>query len=159
MKKKLSILNIILLAVEAVGLILAIVAVCVPWFASDTTVLGHTEMHAYGLFEIEKDASDFPLSVVQAFAIIGLIAAIAAAAVYCLEEFGILKFGKIVNIVIAVAVALLAILAMVFALVYVGQFGKVSAGGLASAEAVAHAGCYLLLAGGLFTAVPLALRK
>lgn len=154
--KKLGTLGIILLAVSVVGLILAIVGICVPYFVTtiDAGILGkHTETTALfekGITDGDK-VLDFPVAAVQAFSLIALICTAACVALTVLNVLGVVKLGFIVKAIVAGATVVMALLAIIFAGVYVGQFETsiLSVG----------AGAYLLFFGSVIGAVPAVLAK
>ena len=153
-KKKIGLLGIILLAVSAVGLILTVVGVAVPWFTLDLGPLG---TDTYGLFgkglgDLGKLA-DFPVSPAQAFALITLILGAGCCGLVALEVFGVFGLGNslvwfIVRIALVVLTAVSAILAMILGLVFADKAGLAG-----------NAGAYLTLIGGLLASVPLVLSR
>lgn len=158
--KKLDKQGIIFLAAAALGLVLAIVGFAVPWFTSKMEVLGGSTSETYGLFALDasKDLSDFPLAVVQAFGTVAFIFSLLTCGLVVIEVIGILKPNFILNIAVLGLTAVFAVLAMIFALVFAGQYGSVG-GFVASGAFVTNAGSYLLLIGALLTSVPLALMR
>ena len=161
-KKQLGLFTWILMAVSAVGLVLAVVGVAVPWFTftGKSELLGSgAKTESYGLFGIEDAQSDFPLAAVQAFGLLGLIFSAIALAALLLNTFGILKLNYIVKIVIAALTVIFGLLAMIFAIVYANQFGSVDQGALVKLTYTAAAGGYLVFVGGLLAGVPLALKR
>ena len=157
--KKLNLMSIILLAVAAVGLVLAIVGLAVPWYAATATVLGKSDTTTFGLFSDKLSGSDFPIACVQAFALITFIFAVAACAVLALNTLGIFQVKWLYRVICAGVVILFAVLTFIFGLVFAGQFEGGSIGGLASADFAASAGVYLLAIGAIAVSVPLFLNK
>lgn len=153
--KKLGTLGIVLLALSVVGLILAIVGICVPYFSSTVELLGskHTETTALfekGIADGDKYL-DFPVAAVQAFSIIAVICTAACVALTVLGALGTKKLGFIVRAIIAGLTVVIALLAIIFAGVYVAQFDPVPLS--------VGAGAYLLFFGAVMGAVPAALVK
>ena len=158
-KNKLNTLGIILLAVAVVGVVLAVVGIAVPWFvASAKSALGSSSSTTYALFADYSDGSDFPIAVVQAFAIVTLVLAVVACAVLALNTLGIVKVKWLYRVICAAIVIICAILTFVFALVFAGQYENVS-GALGSLAFDASAGSYLLPIGAIVASVPLVFNK
>lgn len=158
-KNKLSTLGIVLLAVALLGVILAVVGIAVPWFATQSTnIISGDNTESYGLFA-EYLESDFPIALVQTFAIISLVLAVAACAVLALNTLGVVKVKWLYRVVCAAVVILFAVLTFIFALVFANQYGSIDFGALGNASFVASAGSYLLPIGTLLTGVPLVFNK
>ena len=158
-KNKLNILSIVLLAVALVGVILAIVGIAIPWFiAEGKSALGSSSSTTYGLFAEYAEGSDFPIAVVQAFAIITLILSVVACAVLALNTLGIVKVKWLYRVICAAIVIIFAILTLAFALVFAGQYENVS-GILGSLTFDASAGSFLLPIGAIVASVPLVFGK
>ena len=155
--KKLKTFDLVLLIVAALGLILAIVGLAVPWFTSkvDAGVLG-SKSESAGLFGFEDAHSDFPLAAVQAFALISFFFAVAVCALFALQTLGVFKLPAIGRYIAAGVTLLFALLTMIFALVFAGQYGSMAGGAITFTT---NAGCYLLLVGALASCVPYALAK
>ncbi len=155
-KNKLNLLQIILLCVAAVGVILAIVGIAVPWYTGKLeTLLGGTS-ESYGLFAEYAKETDISIALVQAFAIITLIFTVAACLVMALNSLGVVKIKWLIRVICAAVVIVFAVLTLIFAIVYGNQF---STAGVLSTELAASAGAYLLPIGSIITAVPLFLGK
>lgn len=153
-KKKLNILGIVLIAVAVVGIVLAIVGIAIPWFTTQTKTLVGDNAKTYGLFA-EKLDGDFPIAVVQAFAIISLILAAAACTLLALNTFGLVKVKWLYRAILAGLVVVCAILTLVFAIVFANQYGGAGISGVASVEFVTSAGSYLLPIGAILAGLPL----
>lgn len=159
-KKKVSLLGIILLAVAVVGLVLAIVGVCVDYFAFTGEVLGHKSTETMKLFfeNSSKDQSDIPVAAVQAFAILALIFAAISTAVAGLNALGVVKIKFLVRLVVFVVTVAMAILALSLGFAYAGQ----ASGSIASAvsmKGTLAAGGWLVPIGAIMSAVPALLVK
>ena len=91
--KKVGLFDIIMIIASAIGLVLAVIGLCVPFFAqvTDSIVGGGTE--TIGLFadfeELEAlMEGDLTIAVVQAFAIISLIVTALASVLVILGKLG-----------------------------------------------------------------------
>ena len=159
-KAKLGLFGIIMLAVAAVGVVLAVVGLCIDWFTSTVEVLGKSTSEGVALFEDGLDKlADFPVAAVQAFAIIGLIFAVVSCAAFVLNAFGVVQVKGIVKLIVAVLTIVMAILAIVFAFVFAGQVGGVDAGDFGGVSFTVGAGAYLLAIGSVMSGVALLLQR
>lgn len=157
-KKKIDVLSIVLIAVAVVGLILAVVGIAIPWFEMQGNSIVGNKSNTYGLFADYGDP-DFPVALVQAFAIISLVLAVAACAVFALNTFGVVKVNWLIRLILAGLTVVCAILTLVFALVFASKYVDVSLGNIASLKCVANAGAYLLPIGTIFACVPLVFNR
>ena len=157
-KKKLNILGIVLIAVAVVGVVLTIVGIAIPWFATQAKSVIGNSTESYGLFAENLDG-DFPIAVVQAFAIISLILAVAACALHTVNTLGLVKVKWIYRVICAALVIVCAILTLVFAIVFANQYSGASLGNIASVEFVTSAGSYLLPIGAIVASIPLFFGK
>lgn len=155
-KKKMDVLSIVLIAVAVAGLILAVVGIAIPWFTLPSKI--GTEDKTYTLFA-EFLKTDFPIAAVQAFAIISLVLAVAACAVFALNTFGVVKINLLVRVILAALTVVCAILTLVFAIVFASKHGNAVLSGLTTVELVAGAGAYLLPIGTIFACVPLVFNR
>ncbi len=153
-KKKIGLLGIILLAVPAVGLILTVVGVAVPWFTADLRPLGTKTygLFAEGLGDLGKLA-DFPIAPAQAFALLALILGTGCCVLVALEVFGVFGLprsivGFVLRIVLVALTGIFAILAMALGLAFADKTGLAG-----------NAGAYLTLIGGILACVPLVLSR
>lgn len=157
-KKKIDVLGIVLIAIAVVGVILAVVGIAIPWFATQgKSVLGD-KTETYGLFA-DFGKSDFPIAAVQAFAIISLVLAVVACAVRALNTFGVVKINWLIRVILAGLTVVCAILTLVFAIVFAGQDGGLSMGSLLNVQFVASAGSYLLPIGAIVASIPLVFNR
>lgn len=163
--KKVGLLDLIKMIAAAVGLVLAVVGLCVPFFAqvTDSIVGGGTE--TFGLFadfeglEALMDGG-LTVGVVQAFAIISLIVTLLASVLVILGKLGFVRVGFLTRLIFAIVTVVLAVLVVVFAASYAAQSplnGDV--GALGSTAFVASAGAYLMMVGGIVSGVSLFLSK
>ena len=163
--KKVGLLDLIKMIAAAVGLVLAVVGLCVPFFAqvTDSIVGGGTE--TFGLFadferlEALMDGG-LTVGVVQAFAIISLIVTLLASVLVILGKLGFIRVGFLTRLIFAIVTVVLAVLVVVFAATYAAQSPlNGDAGALGSTAFVASAGAYLMMVGGIVSGVPLFLSK
>ena len=163
--KKVGLLDLIKMIAAAVGLVLAVVGLCVPFFAqvTDSIVGGGTE--TFGLFadfeglEALMDGG-LTVGVVQAFAIISLIVTLLASVLVILGKLGFVRVGFLTRLIFAIVTVVLAVLVVVFAATYAAQSPlNGDAGALGSTAFVASAGAYLMMAGGIVSGVSLFLSK
>ena len=163
--KKVGLLDLIKMIAAAVGLVLAVVGLCVPFFAqvTDSIVGGGTE--TFGLFadfeglEALMDGG-LTVGVVQAFAIISLIVTLLASVLVILGKLGLIRVGFLTRLIFAIVTVVLAVLVVVFAATYAAQSPlNGDAGALGSTAFVASAGAYLMMVGGIVSGVSLFLSK
>ncbi len=163
--KKVGLLDLIKMIAAAVGLVLAVVGLCVPFFAqvTDSIVGGGTE--TFGLFadfeglEALMDGG-LTVGVVQAFAIISLIVTLLASVLVILGKLGFVRVGFLTRLIFAIVTVVLAVLVVVFAASYAAQSPlNGDAGALGSTAFVASAGAYLMMVGGIVSGVSLFLSK
>ena len=163
--KKVGLLDLIKMIAAAVGLVLAVVGLCVPFFAqvTDSIVGGGTE--TFGLFadfeglEALMDGG-LTVGVVQAFAIISLIVTLLASVLVILGKLGFVRVGFLTRLIFAIVTVVLAVLVVVFATTYAAQSPlNGDAGALGSTAFVASAGAYLMMVGGIVSGVSLFLSK
>ena len=163
--KKVGLLDLIKMIAAAVGLVLAVVGLCVPFFAqvTDSIVGGGTE--TFGLFadfeglEALMDGG-LTVSVVQASAIISLIVTLLASVLVILGKLGFIRVGFLTRLIFAIVTVVLAVLVVVFAATYAAQSPlNGDAGALGSTAFVASAGAYLMMVGGIVSGVSLFLSK
>ena len=160
-----GLLDLIKMIAAAVGLVLAVVGLCVPFFAqvTDSIVGGGTE--TFGLFadfeglEALMDGG-LTVGVVQAFAIISLIVTLLASVLVILGKLGFIRVGFLTRLIFAIVTVVLAVLVVVFAATYAAQSPlNGDAGALGSTAFVASAGAYLMMVGGIVSGVSLFLSK
>lgn len=163
--KKVGLLDLIKMIAAAVGLVLAVVGLCVPFFAqvTDSIIGGGTE--TFGLFadfeglEALMDGG-LTVGVVQAFAIISLIVTLLASVLVILGKLGFIRVGFLTRLIFAIVTVVLAVLVVVFAATYAAQSPlNGDAGALGSTAFVASAGAYLMMVGGIVSGVSLFLSK
>ena len=163
--KKVGLLDPIKMIAAAVGLVLAVVGLCVPFFAqvTDSIVGGGTE--TFGLFadfeglEALMDGG-LTVGVVQAFAIISLIVTLLASVLVILGKLGFIRVGFLTRLIFAIVTVVLAVLVVVLAATYAAQSPlNGDAGALGSTAFVASAGAYLMMVGGIVSGVSLFLSK
>ena len=163
--KKVGLLDLIKMIAAAVGLVLAVVGLCVPFFAqvTDSIVGGGTE--TFGLFadferlEALMDGG-LTVGVVQAFAIISFIVTLLASVLVILGKLGFIRVGFLTRLIFAIVTVVLAVLVVVFAASYAAQSPlNGDAGALGSTAFVASAGAYLMMVGGIVSGVSLFLSK
>ena len=163
--KKVGLFDLIMMLASAVGLVLAVVGICIPFFAQTTdTVLGGGTANM-GLFddyegvELLMDGG-LTIVIVQTFAIVSLIVTAIAAALVILGKLGIIEFKGLVKLLFAILTIVLAALVITFAATYAGQ--SVANGGvegLAETTFAPAGGAYLVMAGGVVAGVSLLLSN
>ena len=159
--KKVGLLDLIKMVAAAVGLVLAVVGLCVPFFAQVTTSIVGDNTQTVGLFG-DYEALEalmeggITIVVIQSIAIISLIFTVFASVLVILGKLGIIRMGAIVKLIFAVVTVVLAVLVMSLAVAYAAQSPlNLDGGSLGSTSFVAAAGAYLMMAGGLVSGVPL----
>lgn len=163
--KKVGLFDIIMIIASAIGLVLAVIGLCVPFFAqvTESIVGGGTE--TFGLFaDFEALEAlmegDLTIAVVQAFAIISLIVTALASVLVILGKLGFIKVGFLTRLIFAIVTVVLAVLVVVFAATYAAQSPlNLDVGELGSTSFVASAGAYLMMVGGIVSGVSLFLSK
>ena len=97
------------------GAVFAVVGLFVSWFAHDLAI----DVVYVGLFEdvneVFGELGDFPIALVQAFAIAAAVLAVISALVNACKAFGVVKLGFLVKLLIAALTAVCGVLAIVFA--------------------------------------------
>ena len=163
--KKVGLLDLIKMVAAAVGLVLAVVGLCVPFFAQVTTSIVGDNTQTVGLFG-DYEALEalmeggITIVVIQSIAIISLICTVFASVLVILGKLGIIRMGAIVKLIFAVVTVVLAVLVMSLAVAYAAQSPlNLDGGSLGSTSFVAAAGAYLMMAGGIVSGVTLVLSK
>ena len=149
---KMNRISVIKIVVAVVSVIMAIVGIFVPWFATETEH-PHYKGSMYGLFKQFRE-TDFPLGVLQAFALITLILSIAACVICILKSIGIIKIKQLFCIICAVIVIFFAVLTFIFDIVVAKQYG-IMFSGMPSLYFVPSVGAYLLAIGSIMASSPL----
>lgn len=152
--KKWNHFSVILIAVAAVGIIFSIVSFFVPWFTFNTEV----SPCRYGLFEHIFEI-DFPVSLLQSFAIITVSFASVAYALFVLHALGVVKIKLAYRFACAVIVTLFAVLTLVFTMVvaeeyHANYFGIPLMGGV-----IPSIGAWFLAIGAIISCIPLLFNK
>ena len=99
--KKVGLLDLIKMVAAAVGLVLAVVGLCVPFFAQVTTSIVGDNTQTVGLFG-DYEALEalmeggITIVVIQSIAIISLIFTVFASVLVILGKLGIIRMGSIV---------------------------------------------------------------
>lgn len=163
--KKVGLLDLIKMVAAAVGLVLAVVGLCVPFFAQVTTSIVGDNTQTVGLFG-DYEALEalmeggITIVVIQSIAIISLIFTVFASVLVILGKLGIIRMGAIVKLIFAVVTVVLSVLVMSLAVAYAAQSPlNLDGGSLGSTSFVAAAGAYLMMAGGIVSGVTLVLSK
>lgn len=164
--KKIGLFDLLMILMAAVGLVLAVVGICVPFFTQTTsTALGDPEPVNMGLFddyELLEAVMDGSLTIalVRAFAIISLVLTVIAAALVILGKFGVIRFKGLFKLLFAILVIVIAALVVTFAATYAAQSPlNADAGVLGSTSFLASTGAYLVMAGGVVSGVALLVSK
>ena len=114
-KIKLGLFGAVFMLVGLAGAVFAVVGLFVSWFAHDLAI----NVVYVGLFEDVNEAfgklGDFPIALVQAFAIAAAVLAVISALVNACKAFGVVKPGFLVKLLIAALTAVCGVLAIVFA--------------------------------------------
>lgn len=163
--KKVGLFDIIMMLASTVGLVLAVIGLCIPFFSqvTESIVGGGTE--TIGLFaDFEALEAlmegDLTIAVVQAFAIISLIVTALASVLVIFGKLGFIKVGFLTRLIFAIVTVVLAVLVVVFAATYAAQSPlNLDVGELGSTSFVASAGAYLMMVGGIVSGVSLFLSK
>ncbi len=162
--KKLGLFGLIFMIASVVGLILAVVGLCVDFFESSLTVVGETRSEGSGLFEdysvIEATMDgDMKIVLVQVFAIISLVLTALACLITVCGSLGIVRVGGLAKIIGVVLVIVMAVLVIVFAATYAGQVPTLDGGDLGGTNFAPAAGAYLMMVGGIVTGASMLLAK
>ena len=114
-KIKLGLFGAVFMLVGLAGAVFAVVGLFVSWFAHDLAI----DVVYVGLFEdvneVFGELGDFPIALVQAFAIAAAVLAVISALVNACKAFGVVKLGFLVKLLIAALTAVCGVLAIVFA--------------------------------------------
>lgn len=162
--KKLGLFGLIFMLVSIVGLVLAVVGLCIDFFESSITAIGETRSSGMGLFEdysiIEATMDgDMTIVLVQVFAIVSLVLTALGCLITVCGSLGIVRVGGLVKILGAALVVVLAVLVIVFAATYAGQAPAVDAGDFGGTKFAPAAGAYLMMVGGIVTGASMLLAK
>ncbi len=163
---KIGLFDLIMILAALVGVVLAVVGICVPFFQQVTkTGIGDPEPINMGLFddyagvEFLMDGG-LTIGVIMAFAIISLVLTILAAAIVLLGKFGIIRFKGLAKLILAIIVIVFAALVIVFSASYAGQSPlNVDGGSVVSTAFLPAIGAYFVMAGGVVTGVTLLLSR
>ena len=159
-KTKIGFSDLLMMIMALVGLVLAVVGICVPFFSQvSKTAFGNPEAVNMGLFddydmlELLMDGN-LTIGLVQGFAIASL--ALIATITVILGKLGVIKFKGIVKLISAIIVIVIAALVITFAASYAAQSPlNVDGGDIASTSFIATTGAYLVMAGGVVSGVAL----
>ena len=158
--KKLGLFGLIFMLASIVGLVLAVVGLCIDFFT--VSALGRSS----GLVLFEEGLADggVPIALVQAFAIISLALTAIACIITVLGSFGVIKVGGLAKFIGAALVIVLAVLVIVFAATWASEFVPSDGilGGIADAakySVAPAAGAYLMMVGGIVTGASMLLAK
>ena len=165
-KAKIGLTDLLMMIMALVGLVLAVVGICVPFFSQvSKTAFGNPESVNMGLFddysvlELVMNGS-LTIGLVQGFAIASLALTAIATLTVILGKLGILRFKGIVKLISAIIVIVIAALVITFAASYAAQSPlNVDGGELVSTAFVASTGAYLVMAGGVVSGVALLVSK
>ncbi|MCD8039975.1 MAG: hypothetical protein LUF82_00455 [Clostridia bacterium] len=147
---KLDIVWIVLLAVAVVGLVLAIVGVCIDYVAYDVTLLNNTNTTSYTIGELvdaQNEVKDYTgniysgLGGMEAMAIITIVLSALTAICVALCKFVNIKFANIIKLALGALTVVFAIIAIILAY----TFGDVAE----LYDWYAAAGAWLVLVGGI----------
>lgn len=162
--KKLGLFGLIFMIASVVGLILAVVGLCIDFFEYSGTAFGATSASGKGLFEdysvIEATMDgDMKIVLVQVFAIISLVLTALACLITVCGSLGIVRVGGLAKIIGVVLVIVMAVLVIVFATTYAGQVPTLDIGDLGGTNFAPAAGAYLMMVGGIVTGASMLLAK
>lgn len=164
--KKVGLFDLLMMLMAAVGLILAVVGICVPFFTQvSKTLFGDPEPLNMGLFddysalEAVMDGN-MTITLVMAFAIVSLVLTALATALVILGKLGVLRFKGLIKLLFAIVVIVIAALVITFAATYAAQSPlNLDGGDLVSTSFLPATGAYLVMAGGVVSGVALLVSK
>lgn len=162
--KKLGLFGLIFLLAALVGLVLAVVGLCIDFFESSVTFVGEGGARGKGLFDDYKGEEllmkgDLTIALVQAFAIISVILTALGCLITVCGSLGIVRVSGLAKILGVVLIVAVAVLVVVFAATYAGQVPSIDAGDLGGAEFAPAAGAYLVMVGGIVTGASMLLAR
>ena len=164
--KRIGLFDMLMMIMAAVGLVLAVVGICIPFFTMNTTVLNGENVTNFGLFddyaaiELAMEEGGLTIGLVQAFAIVSLVLTVLATLIVILGKLGILRFKGILKLIFAILVIVIAALVITFAATYASQYViSGSIGSLAGNSFNAGTGAYFVMAGGVVAGVALLVSK
>ena len=108
--KKIGLFDGLMMLMALVGLVLAVVGICIPFFTKNTTVLNGEKVTNFGLFddyaaiELAMEEGGLTIGLVQAFAIVSLVLTVLATLIVILGKLGILRFKGILKLIFAILV-------------------------------------------------------
>ena len=128
-KKTIDTTALMFIGIAVVGLILAILGLCLPWITSANGEV------ADGIFsvlfdEIQGDCVNvdreiYSIGLVRTFGIISLVLAFGATALIVLKTLGIFELKGLIKLIIAAAVVVIAVLLLVFAISYINSLNAI----------------------------------
>lgn len=148
--KKLNRFSVIMIVVAALGVVFSIVGFFVPWFTFNTEM----GLCRYGLFEHILEI-DFPIPLLQSFAIITLIFDSVACALYVLYSLYFIKIKWAYRIACAAMVILSAVLMFIFAIMVTKEYGLHYSGIPLMGGVILSIGPWFLLLGAMITCIPI----
>ena len=154
MVKKLSRFSVIMIVVAAVGIVFSIVGFFVPWF----NFVSELGPRRYGLFEHVIEI-DFPIQLLQSFAVITLIFASVACAFFVLHSLCVVKIKWAYRITCAVIVILFAILTFIFSIVVTKEYRLYYVGVPLMGGVVPSIGAWFLTFGTIISCIPLLFNR
>ncbi|MCD8308980.1 MAG: hypothetical protein LUD19_03915 [Clostridia bacterium] len=147
---KLDIVWIALLAVAVVGLVLAIVGVCIDYVAYDVTLLNNTNTTSYSFGDLAEAQSNYKdltgnsyygtLGATEAMAIITIVLSALTAIFVAVSKFVNIKFANIIKLALGALTVVFAIIAIILASTFTDVL---------EVEYYAAAGAWLVLVGGI----------
>lgn len=162
--KKLGLFGLIFLLAALVGLVLAVVGLCIDFFESSVNIVGEGGAKGKGLFDDYKVEEllmegDLTIALVQAFAIISVILTALGCLITVCGSLGIVRVSGLAKILGVALIVAVAVLVVVFAATYAGQVPSIDAGDLGGAEFAPAAGAYLVMVGGIVTGASMLLAR
>lgn len=154
MVKKLNRFSVFMIALAGIGIIFSIVSFFVPWFTFNTEV-GSCR---YGLFEYVLEI-DFPIALLQSFAIITVIFASAAYSLFVLHSLNVVKIKWAYRIACAVTVTLFAVLTFIFTIAVVKEYHSNYFGIPLMGGVIPSIGAWFLPFGTIISCIPLLFNR
>lgn len=149
----------------AAGLVFAVIGLFIPWMGRSvgSELLDKSEgFDSYGLFSENLKGADFPVGLVQAFAIIGAVLALVCVAGVVIKAAKAAKINGLVSLLISIATIAVGVLVAVFSYILAGDLSvSATIGDVSLADTTAYpiVGMYFCAIGTVVSGVMMLLKR
>ena len=158
-------IDLVFILLAAAGLVFAVVGLFIPWMGRSvgSEVLETSEnVDSYGLFSDGLKGADFPVGLVQAFAIIGAVLALVCVAGVVIKAAKAAKINGLVSLLISIATIAVGVLVAVFSYILAGDLSaSATIGDVSLADTTAYpiVGMYFCAIGTVVSGVMMLLKR